>query len=147
MNCRSVSCCVERPGRSCEEITLLGKIRVRGADDRTYRVQRRLWRAGLGPDSVDGVRVPEPLGVVPELDMWLQRKVPGQVATRLLLDPGGARLAIRIAEAIHGLHRTRIPVRRHHTMADELDTLRDRLRRVATSRPRWRGLTMVQSFF
>jgi aminoglycoside phosphotransferase (APT) family kinase protein len=74
---------------------------------------------------------------MPELQMWLQHKVPGRVATQLLTEPGGVALARCIAEAVHKLHRTGIPPCRRHTMADELRILHERLPIVARMKPQW----------
>jgi hypothetical protein len=129
---------VERRGAPFETIVLVGKARARGPDLPGYRLQESLWNAGFGHDSPDGVCVPEPVGLIPEFHMWLQRKVPGTAATRLLPEPGGAALARRIAEAAHKLHRAGIPPsRRPHTMADELRILHERLPLVARMEPRW----------
>jgi hypothetical protein len=129
---------VERPDAPSETIVLVGKARARGPDLPSYRLQKSLWNARFGHDSEDGVCVPEPVGLIPEFHMWLQRKAPGTVATRLLPEPGGAALARRIAEAAHKLHRAGIPpFRRPHTMADELRILHERLPLVAQMEPRW----------
>ena len=56
-------------------ITLVGKIRARGADFATFDLMQKLRRAGFDELSPDGVSVPEPIGIVPAFGMWLQRKV------------------------------------------------------------------------
>jgi hypothetical protein len=76
---------------------------------------------------------------MPELQMWVQRKVAGEPATHLLAGPGGTALAWRIAEAAHRLHRSSVTPRRTHTMADELRILHERLPLVAADRPEWAG--------
>src|SRR5436309_5283167 len=63
--------------------------------------------------------------------MWCQRKAPGGTAERLLADADGPRLARRIAEAIHKLHRANLTTERRNTMADELEILRECLAKVA----------------
>ena len=128
---------VERPGAEPESLTLTAKVRARGADTRTYRVQRALWRAGFDSHSADGLSVPEPLGVVRDLHMCLQRKVPGVSATRHLTAPGATALLARIAEAAHKLHQSGVPTSRRHTIDDELRILQERLRFVAQTRPEW----------
>ena len=84
---------------------LIGKIRARRFGNEGYRLLDAFWNAGFQADSDDGVSVPEPVGVLPRFQMWLQRKVPGQVATEGLAGPEGVALARRIAGAIHKLHR------------------------------------------
>src|SRR5262249_29898228 len=95
--------------------------------------------AGFAGHSPDGVSVPEPVGLVSRLQLWLQRKVPGQVATGLLAGPGGPALARRVAEAAHKLHPAGVPAPRRHTPAGALRILRDCLAAVAQDRPAWAG--------
>jgi hypothetical protein len=130
---------VMRPRREPERLTMLGKVRRRRSGKSGYRLLDALWAAGFGADARDGIVVPEPIGTVPELRMWLQRKESGRVATDLLAAPGGDALARRIAEAAHKLHQARVPDprERRHTMADELRILHECLPRVAQMEPRW----------
>ena len=118
-------------------VTLLGKVRAKGLDSVAYQVTASLRRAGLGPESENGISVPEALGSIPVWNMWLQRKVSGVTATELLVQPGGVELARRIAAAIHELHQVSVPVSRRHTMQDELRILHERLPRVAQENPAW----------
>jgi Phosphotransferase enzyme family len=128
---------IERPGAPSEALTLVGKARARGLDEPSFQLLDLLWAAGFGAASRDGVCVPEPIGTIPEFQMWLQRKVPGAVATRRLVDSDGVTLARRIVEAVHKLHQAGILPHRRHTMADELRILHERLARVAQMEPRW----------
>lgn len=137
-----------KPGRRClieydvavetqaraENVTLIGKVRARGLDNYGYQLLKALWNAGFDDYSGDLISVPQPVGVIPELQMWLQRKVPGTVATHLLTQP---KVATQIAIAAHKLHQTKITPRRSHTMTAELQILRDRLPRVAQLYPQW----------
>jgi hypothetical protein len=145
---RAIRVMRHKPGRRClieyeierggaEAITLIGKVRARGLDDSDCHLIASLWNAGFAADSPDGIGIPEPIGTIPAFQMWLQRKSPGTSATRLLIEPGGAELARRIAEAIHKLHQTGIPSARRHTMADELRILHARLPLVARMKPQW----------
>lgn len=112
--------------------TLLGKIRAKGLDSKSYLTQRELWRSGFP--------VAEPLGTVPEFKMWLQRLLPGEPATELLAGPEGVDLARRIAELAHRLHTSSVePRRKPHTVREELEVLHQRLPLVTNGRPRWRG--------
>ena len=126
---------IERGGEPPESITLLGKVRARGLDKTTFDTVASLWNGDFGPKSQDDVLVPQPAGMVPELDMWLHHKVPGYPATRLLGDAGGVELAIRIAEASYKLHRQGIPSKRRHLMSDELRILHEKLPLVAQMHP------------
>ncbi|OLE52532.1 MAG: aminoglycoside phosphotransferase, partial [Cyanobacteria bacterium 13_1_40CM_2_61_4] len=128
---------VKRPGDSSTSITIVGKGRAKGLDQASYELLESLWNAGFGADSEDGISVPEPLGVIPELQMWFQRKVPGLAATQLLAAADGVALARRIAEAVYKLQQAGIPPYRRHTMADELRILHECLPLVAQMKPQW----------
>ncbi|MDZ7622274.1 MAG: phosphotransferase [Candidatus Competibacteraceae bacterium] len=127
------------PGPSGGEarLTLLGKVRAKGLDRRSHAVQNALWRNGFGPLSEDRIGVPEPLGILPDLVMWLQRKVAGTSAMEQLTGPEGPALATRIAAAVHKLQRRGVPANRRHTLADELLVLRRQLGPVAETHPAW----------
>nr|WP_228037840.1 phosphotransferase [Nodosilinea sp. LEGE 06152] len=116
---------------------VLGKIRARGTDRASHQVQQDLWKTGWDAHSRDRLCVPEPLGLVPDWHMMLQRKVPGTPATQLLPTEQGISLAQRIAALAHKLHRTPISTAKTHTLADELSILRDRLPIVAAQHPQW----------
>ena len=139
-----------KPGRSClieydlevdesgaSQQTVVGKANAKWLHASSYDLAKALWNCGFASDSEDAVSVPEPIGVIPEFQMWFQRKVPGVVATRLLADADEVVLARRIAEAIHKLHQAGIPAHRRHTMADELRILHERLSLVARMQPQW----------
>ncbi len=141
-----------KPGRRClieyelaypepdggeARLAVLGKIRARGLDQRSHDVQHTLWQNSFGSHSDDWIAVPEPLGVLPDLAMWLQRKVSGVAAMERLAGPDGSDLAGRIAAAIHKLQRAGVPSNRRHTLADELRILHQRLPAVAEARPSW----------
>ena len=125
---------VNRPDAPKAIVTLIGKIRTRRYGNEGFRQLETIWNAGFDAQSDDGVSVPEPVGVISAFKMWCQRKVPGETAERSLADADGPRLARRIAEAIHKLHRANLPTERSHTMADELEILRKCLAKVAERR-------------
>ena len=138
-----------KPGRRClieyrlaagadETSFLLGKMRARGTDRRAYALQRELWQSAFGQAAADRIMVSEPVAIVPELGLWLQRKGPGRVLTDLL-DPATIPDAARIALAIAKLHRSGSATRRHHAMADELRILDERLSSLARRHPAWAG--------
>ncbi len=118
-------------------LTLVGKVRAKGADAATYRLLACLRKAGLSDESASDVCVPEPVGIIPDLRMWLQNKVPGRPATELLLGDEGLAIAARVADAIHQLHESRVMPARRHTMVDELAILNERLSLVAHMKPEW----------
>ena len=74
---------VERPYAPPEEITLIGKVRVRRFGKSGYRILKAFWEAGFEAEAPDGICVPEPAGTISKFRMWLQRKVPGRTATDL----------------------------------------------------------------
>lgn len=117
--------------------TLIGKVRARGMDKRSHAVQQALWESGFDDES--HFSVPRPMGRLPELHMWLQRKEPGVTATEPLAGPYGVALARRIAELSHGLHHSGVqPLRKPHRMSDELRILHERLPLVSEQRPEWK---------
>ena len=122
---------------SVRHLRVVGKMRARGADTTTHDLQKRLWTGSFGALATDGILVPEPLGVLRDLQMTVQRGVSGVPLTGLLEGPGGVMLAGRAAEAIHKLHSAGAPSSRSHTVEDELRILRERLGRVAEARPQW----------
>ena len=147
---RKISVLRHKPGRRCvleygvklllpekppQRLSLIGKVRARRFGNESYRLLDAIWNAGFQTESPDGISVPEPLGVIPKAQLWLQRKVPGNTAAQLLSQPDGVSLARHIAEALHKLHRAKIPTERSHTMADELRILHEHLPAVAPLKP------------
>lgn len=128
---------VERSGFPLEVVVLIGKVRRRRTGKRSYQLLELLWNAGFRSNSQDGISVPEPIGIVPEFQMWLQRKAPGMPATDLLVLPDGVLLARRIAQAAHKLHMAGVPTLRRHTIVDELQILHKHLLVVAERHPCW----------
>jgi Ser/Thr protein kinase RdoA (MazF antagonist) len=128
---------IDRTDGRVERTTLLAKVRAKGVDEMTYRLVSSLWRSGFHERSRDRVSVPEPLGAVPELGLWLQRKVAGTSADRLLGRPDSGALARRIADALKKLHRHGPLPTRRHDIDDELEILRERLAAVSRSRLAW----------
>ena len=126
---------VDREGGEREWVTLIGKIRAKRYGNEACRLQELVWDAGFQSDSADGVSVPEPIGVLPELRIWLQRKVPGEVAGGAFVGSGGLALARTVAFGIHKLHRAGVPTDRAHTMEDELRILHDCLGKVIAAQP------------
>ena len=118
-------------------LTLLGKIRAKGTDYTSYHLQQALWNQGFDDSSADGYSVPEPVGVIPGWQMWLQRKVPGTSVTELLPTHDGVTVCRRIAGLAHKLHGTPIPTSKQQTLANELNILHVRLPQVAQKYPHW----------
>jgi len=126
---------VKRPDEPEHAVTLIGKARARRSGNEGLRQLEMIWNAGFDANSPDGISVPEPIGVISEFKMWFQRKVAGEVATKLIAGPDGVTLAARIVEALHKLHRANLTTERTHAMADELRILRECMEKVSMSRP------------
>ncbi|AGF51128.1 sll1726 [Synechocystis sp. PCC 6803] len=121
---------------------ILGKIRAKGTDYKSYGSQRALWENGFHGQSEDGLSVPKPLGIVEPWQMWLQRWVPGQPATELLITRPD--LPEKIAALAHKIHSHSVPTTKTHTIATELQILGDRLREFSHQQPQWQ--TQIQHF-
>ena len=142
---RSARLVRHKPGRRClieydletaeRRLIALGKIRANRPNRSGFRLLTAFWRAGFDDGSADGISVPEPLALLPELQMWLQRKVPGKPASELLSGPRRRAVANRVAEAAAKLHRAGVPGPRTHDMADELRILRECLGSLAHGAP------------
>ncbi|MEM7065183.1 MAG: phosphotransferase [Cyanobacteria bacterium P01_B01_bin.77] len=120
-------------------LTLLGKIRAKGTDYTSYRIQQTLWNQGFDAHSADGYSVPEPMGVIPDWRMWLQRKVPGIPVTERLPTTAGVALSRRIATLAHKLHATSVPTRKQQTLRDEISILHTDLTKVNQQYPHWQS--------
>lgn len=119
---------------------LVGKIRAKGLHRSVYRINQQL------NDSHDlqneGWQVPEPICMIPECNMWLQRYVSGVEFTQLV---GGLSttnketdsLAERIATMSHSLHKSRLFIAKVHGIQQELDVLKKQLFAVADVQAAW----------
>jgi hypothetical protein len=116
-------------------LALLGKMRVNRYGNSGFRQLRALWDAGFGSDTADGISVPEPICTVPALSLWLQRKVEGDVASKILTRTPPAPFAARIARAVQKLHTCGVQPEKRHTMDDELRILDGTLPCVADDHP------------
>ncbi len=115
---------------------ILGKLRAKGVDYAAYRLQRELAAVGFREDAPDGIIVAPALGTIPELGMWLQQQVAGEVVLQALIGPAGVQLGARIADAAHKLHQAGLVPRRSHSMVDELIILAQRLVLLAQKEPK-----------
>ncbi len=126
---------IERPGAERQRVLLLGKVRAGRFGNADFALAEELWRRGFADSSADGISIPEPIGTVPPVRMWLQRKAPGRPAADLLGRADGIALARRVAEAAHKIHESGVRPRREHRPADELRILQECLGRLAAARP------------
>lgn len=129
---------LRRRGRVEEHLTLVGKARARGVDERCFNLLVALRQAGFDEQSRDGIAVPEPVTVIPEFHMVLQRKVPGTLCGRILSLSRDPWLGRMIAAGIHKLQRAGIVSDRRHTIHDELEILQRRLATLTATMPQWR---------
>lgn len=123
-----------RSGGSLHEFNLLGKVRTKGLDRETLRVVAALREAGFSADSVDGISVPEPAGVIPEWRMTLSLKVEGSMMSEHLSGAARTRYAERVADVARKIHESGVTSRRNHSMADELAVLDVALSQAADAR-------------
>ncbi len=78
-------------------LRMLGKMRAKGLDRRTYMAMRDLHAAGFAAGQSGNVDVPAPLALVPRLDLWLQERVNGEPAWSALRGADGRYWGRRIA--------------------------------------------------
>ena len=130
-------CLIEYTFQGENPLILIGKIRAKGTDIKSYNLQKKLWHSGFDSNSHDGISVPEPIGIIPQWQMWLQKKVPGQVVTFWLTTERGVTISQKVAHVAHKLHQANIPCHRRHTMADELAILQQKLPQILEDYPHW----------
>ena len=114
---------------------VLGKVRAKGLDRKTFEAVQDLRAHGFDESAPDLICIPPALGVVPRWNMWVQAEVPGVPATGALLHGDDGDLPARIAAAAFKLHRTSVVPPRAHTMERELEILQKRLGEVARAQP------------
>jgi hypothetical protein len=125
----------EPPGDPNQSFTILGKIRANRSPVTAFNLQSTFWNTGFDAQSADYISVPDPVGIIEEMQMWFQRKAPGATATTLITPESSTDLPRRIAEAAAKIHRANIPIDKHHTIADEVRILKECFASVATRRP------------
>lgn len=109
------------------ELSVIGKTMRRPNAARDFELHRAVFNSPFGQCTRDGIGVPEPLGVLPDWNMWFQHKVDGVPAMQLLSTEDGPRISECIARAIHKLHACGPTPQRVHTIHDEMTTLESRL--------------------
>ncbi len=87
----------------------------------------------------EDVRLPEPVGYLPQLKLLLQREVPGLPVTREILD-GNQQLASKVADALYALHSSGLDLPRQHDFDRELQPLEDRVERLCVAVPALAGV-------
>lgn len=130
-------CLIEYIFQGKTPLVLIGKIRAKGTDTKTYELQKQLWQSGFNSDSDDEISVPEPVGIIPQWQMWLQKKVPGELIINYLTSERGINVSRKTAHIAHKLHQLNIPAQRRHKMAEELAILQQKLPLVLEDYPHW----------
>lgn len=130
-------CLIEYYFEGEQPLVLIGKIRAKGLDIKSYELQKQLWLNGFDNNSPDKISVPEPVGIIPEWQMWLQKKVPGELVINYLTSNQGVAASKKVAQVAHKLHQANILPQRSHTMADELTILEQKLPLVLQDYPQW----------
>jgi hypothetical protein len=132
-------CLIEYHFQGKDYLVSIGKVRAKGLDIKSYQLQKQLWQNGFDARSDDGISVPEPIGVIPEWQMWLQKKVSGFLIIDYLIAKKGIKIARKVAQIAHKLHQANITPPRAHTMTDELAILEQKLPLVLVDYPQWEG--------
>jgi hypothetical protein len=130
-------CLIEYHLQGQKQLILIGKIRAKGTDIKTYNLQKKLWHNGFDDHSLDGISVPQPIGMIPQWQMWLQEKVSGEVVTFWLNTKQGISICQKVAHIAHKLHQANIPCQRRHTITDEINILQQKLPQVLEYYPHW----------
>lgn len=116
-------------------ITVLGKLNFKRLELTSYNTQLCLKeRLAHSPPHV--LQVAAPLGVVPRWNMWLQERLDGTRADRLIRPNEDIDLSARIGEALAALHRTNLRPTSRHSFDRELEILAKCLQRVNFGSPR-----------
>lgn len=122
-------------GLNAPPVTLIGKIRSRSLDQRTYQLMQALWNGDAEATRQNNPSVPQPLCTIPEYHMWLQPKLDGTTLWDYLDGSGGIRWGRRTAELIFNLHESNAETKRQHLLADEISILQDRFTKLWRERP------------
>lgn len=120
---------------------ILGKYAKKGVNRAAFDYQKLLWQQGW--HGTAPFTVPEPLALLPEWNIWLQRKVDAVALTEQLTpsEPRLAELGTQVAKALAALHQHRglqlAVAAKTWRITDELAVLRQGLHQVAALFPHW----------
>lgn len=126
---------VDEAHREPYRASIIGKTRAKRFGQKDYRLQQEFWDRGFSNESADGITVPEPLGHIPEIQMWFQRKIKAESATDLLRSHAALPLARKVAEAAFKIHQSGVPTEKSHGIEDELRILQTCFASVARTNP------------
>ncbi|WP_342597812.1 phosphotransferase [Cyanobacterium aponinum UTEX 3222] len=130
-------CLIEYHFQGKNNLILIGKIRAKKIDFHSFQLQKNLWQNGFDENSQDNISVPEVVGIVTQWQMWLQKKVSGQILSQYLTKNQPIKIYQKVAHIAHKLHKTNIPINRNHTIKNELDILHEKLPLLTKYYPHW----------
>ena len=108
-----------------QEQTIIGKIFKRESDSRNlFRVMSELYHKGFSTDSADAIRIPRPLGYVPELTMVLMEYVPSPRLSQSMSSPCLADHLVAAARALVKLHSCSLKGVPKYQVGDEVTHLK-----------------------
>jgi Ser/Thr protein kinase RdoA (MazF antagonist) len=118
-----------RLGPSDDHVSLVGKTYTNSRATRVHDVMRRLTSR-----PVQGLLLPHPVAVLPELDLHLQTELRG-VLLRQHLEQGRIADLPALARSLARLHGSHVSLPRTRTLHDELDPLTQRVARLQLAAP------------
>lgn len=118
-------------------VTLYGKVRFKGVDEKTFYLNAYLFENGFDAGSIDGISVPQPVALVPQVHMGLFVKANGQTVINHLTGPQREYYARKIVRVLFKLNRSRCPLHKKHTIEDELNILDRRMSTLLHQFPQW----------
>lgn len=84
---------------------IIGKAFTRGSGERGYTNMELLWQHGFSADAADGIRIPEPIAYLPELQLFFQEEVPVPPVKYLVKEAPQKAHFQQLARALAKLHR------------------------------------------
>lgn len=114
---------------------IIGKIRAKGLDKRSWQNQEALFDGEFGCNAKDRIHVPEPLFAINELNIWFQKKVAGERVFTPFCESTDADLPHHLALAIYKLHNTTLLPDKQHLIDKELKILDDALSNIINTQP------------
>jgi|CXWL01.1.fsa_nt_gi hypothetical protein len=118
-------------------VILYGKIRYKGVDEKTYQLNSYLFENGFDINSPDFISVPQPVAMIPQVNMSLFLKAGGRSVIDQLSGPDWEYYALQVVRAAYKLNQSSGPVSRCHTIEDELNILDGRMSRLLHTFPQW----------
>lgn len=130
-------CLIEFTFEGQDSITLVGKVRAKGTDFKIYDLQKQLWQNGFDDHSIDKISIPEPMGIIPEWQMWLQKKVSGHIFREIISPTMDKKILKKVPRVAHKLHMANLPTFRTHLITDEVAILYEKLPLILQQFPQW----------